>query len=180
MTLTKTICVLGLTHRRGGETHTEPCPNGCGPLWPQTWEQNARALRAMLIDKRTESDMQAAYARDLVAERDAARAEADHVGVQADQLTAALANVTRERDAARADVERLARWKLLAEHAPGECAETIRERALQADALAPIVDAWRNRVAEVERERDEARAAVERLTALVAAAARADRGEGDR
>ena len=25
-----------------GDSDTEPCPNGCGPLWPVTWEQEAR------------------------------------------------------------------------------------------------------------------------------------------
>lgn len=25
-----------------GTSKTEPCPNGCGPLWPITWEQEAR------------------------------------------------------------------------------------------------------------------------------------------
>lgn len=25
-----------------GNSDTEPCPNGCGPLWPVTWEQEAR------------------------------------------------------------------------------------------------------------------------------------------
>lgn len=25
-----------------GDSTTEPCPNGCGPLWPVTWEQEAR------------------------------------------------------------------------------------------------------------------------------------------
>lgn len=25
-----------------GTNETEPCPNGCGPLWPMTWEQYAR------------------------------------------------------------------------------------------------------------------------------------------
>lgn len=25
-----------------GDSATEPCPNGCGPLWPVTWEQYAR------------------------------------------------------------------------------------------------------------------------------------------
>lgn len=25
-----------------GDNKTEPCPNGCGPLWPITWEQEAR------------------------------------------------------------------------------------------------------------------------------------------
>ena len=25
-----------------GNSDTEPCPNGCGPLWPVSWEQEAR------------------------------------------------------------------------------------------------------------------------------------------
>lgn len=25
-----------------GNNETEPCPNGCGPLWPETWERSAR------------------------------------------------------------------------------------------------------------------------------------------
>lgn len=25
-----------------GGNETEPCPNGCGPLWPVTWEEEAR------------------------------------------------------------------------------------------------------------------------------------------
>lgn len=25
-----------------GDSKTEPCPNGCGPLWPVTWEEEAR------------------------------------------------------------------------------------------------------------------------------------------
>lgn len=27
-----------------GDNTTEPCPNGCGPLWPATWEHRAREL----------------------------------------------------------------------------------------------------------------------------------------
>lgn len=26
-----------------GDNKTEPCPNGCGPLWPVTWEEDLRA-----------------------------------------------------------------------------------------------------------------------------------------
>ena len=25
-----------------GDSKTEPCPNGCGPLWPVTWQDEAR------------------------------------------------------------------------------------------------------------------------------------------
>lgn len=34
-----------------GDNKTEPCPNGCGPLWPVTWEQEARELRQRLDPK---------------------------------------------------------------------------------------------------------------------------------
>jgi len=27
-----------------GGNETEPCPNGCGPLWPVTWRQEAHEL----------------------------------------------------------------------------------------------------------------------------------------
>ena len=30
-----------------GDSKTEPCPNGCGPLWPVTWEQEAREAMAL-------------------------------------------------------------------------------------------------------------------------------------
>lgn len=29
---------------RPGTSETEPCPNGCGPLWPVTWKQHAIAI----------------------------------------------------------------------------------------------------------------------------------------
>ncbi len=34
-----------------GDNKTEPCPNGCGPLWPVTWEQEARELMARMDPK---------------------------------------------------------------------------------------------------------------------------------
>lgn len=39
--LRKTLYVQSGTVGAGG-SETEPCPNGCGPLWPMTWEQEAR------------------------------------------------------------------------------------------------------------------------------------------
>lgn len=36
-----TLCVSTGQSGAGGN-ETEPCPNGCGPLWPVTWEQEAR------------------------------------------------------------------------------------------------------------------------------------------
>ena len=46
-----------------GGNETEPCPNGCGPLWPVTWEERARSAeqtcehfmdRAIAAEKRLE------------------------------------------------------------------------------------------------------------------------------
>ncbi|MFM1308634.1 hypothetical protein WFL33_21095 [Yersinia enterocolitica] len=31
-----------------GDNKTEPCPNGCGPLWPVTWEQWSREMGVQL------------------------------------------------------------------------------------------------------------------------------------
>lgn len=28
-----------------GDSKSEPCPNGCGPLWPMTWRQQAEELQ---------------------------------------------------------------------------------------------------------------------------------------
>ncbi|MDM4768651.1 hypothetical protein [Solimonas sp. SE-A11] len=40
--LTRTNLYLGSGTVGPGDSKTEPCPNGCGPLWPVTWEQSAR------------------------------------------------------------------------------------------------------------------------------------------
>lgn len=37
-----TLCI-GDGNVYAGDNKTEPCPNGCGPLWPVTWEQEARS-----------------------------------------------------------------------------------------------------------------------------------------
>ena len=36
-----TLCVSD-GNAYSGHNKTEPCPNGCGPLWPVTWEQEAK------------------------------------------------------------------------------------------------------------------------------------------
>lgn len=43
-----------------GDNRTEPCPNGCGPLWPVTWEQEARECWKLLVQQHER--MQAASA----------------------------------------------------------------------------------------------------------------------
>lgn len=51
-----------------GGNDTEPCPNGCGPLWPETWERSARDAWARLETAHDE----------LIAERERAdRTEAE-------------------------------------------------------------------------------------------------------
>jgi hypothetical protein len=30
-----------------GTSETEPCPNGCGPLWPVTWKEECQAADAL-------------------------------------------------------------------------------------------------------------------------------------
>lgn len=40
--LTRTNLYVNSGTVGAGDSKTEPCPNGCGPLWPVTWEQAAR------------------------------------------------------------------------------------------------------------------------------------------
>lgn len=49
-----------------GDNQTEPCPNGCGPLWPETWEQAARSAWAdfeRLFDAKHKAEQEAAALR---------------------------------------------------------------------------------------------------------------------
>lgn len=50
------------------------------------------------------------------------------------------------------DLERIGRWERLMDEAPGEAREVIRERFLQSEAIAPIVEAWKRKVAELEQD----------------------------
>lgn len=34
-----------------GDNKTEPCPNGCGPLWPMTWRKQAEELQERLEEQ---------------------------------------------------------------------------------------------------------------------------------
>jgi len=50
-----------------GDTKTEPCPNGCGPLWPVTWEQEARdgwKINEELVTKNSELEAENAALKD--------------------------------------------------------------------------------------------------------------------
>lgn len=45
--LHRTTMYMGSGTTGPGDNKTEPCPNGCGPLWPVTWEQEAREAMAL-------------------------------------------------------------------------------------------------------------------------------------
>lgn len=40
--LTRSVLYMGSGTVGAGDSRSEPCPNGCGPLWPVTWEEAAR------------------------------------------------------------------------------------------------------------------------------------------
>ena len=40
--LIRTKLYMGSGTTGPGDNATEPCPNGCGPMWPVTWEKSAR------------------------------------------------------------------------------------------------------------------------------------------
>jgi len=53
-----------------GSNETEPCPNGCGPLWPETWEHSAREAWSRLETMHAElAALRADAARDVLVER---------------------------------------------------------------------------------------------------------------
>lgn len=43
--LVRVTLAVNLGRAIAGSSDTEPCPNGCGPLWPVTWEQYARQMQ---------------------------------------------------------------------------------------------------------------------------------------
>lgn len=70
-----TLCVSD-GNAYAGNNETEPCPNGCGPLWPVTWEQEARNCWKALEEMHerlhpaptTQADSQPALDRDRIRE----------------------------------------------------------------------------------------------------------------
>lgn len=64
--LVRVTLAVNLGRAIAGSSDTEPCPNGCGPLWPVTWEQYARQMqdaadqmaeRAIAAEKKLEALM---------------------------------------------------------------------------------------------------------------------------
>lgn len=52
-------------------------------------------------------------------------------------------NTPEEFQRLQEENERLQRWKSMLENAPGESHETIRERALSADYIQPVIASWK-------------------------------------
>lgn len=117
-------CKLELTRRTlfvqsgaigAGSSETEPCPNGCGPLWPVTWEQEARACYAAmdrLFDEKQRAE----------AERDALRARVAELEAIAAMLGAVVQGAQEEfvrvpYGASHEDVAQINEWHKMAQEA---------------------------------------------------------------
>lgn len=59
--LTKNSINMSAGTITAGDSKSEPCPNGCGPLWPVTWRE--QALQARDDSEQWFEDLQAAKAR---------------------------------------------------------------------------------------------------------------------
>ncbi|EOA0097313.1 TPA: hypothetical protein ACIJ16_000667 [Klebsiella aerogenes] len=65
--LTKNSINMSAGTITAGDSKSEPCPNGCGPLWPVTWRE--QALQARDDSEQWFEDLQAAKARITELER---------------------------------------------------------------------------------------------------------------
>ncbi|URI11031.1 hypothetical protein MW290_18860 [Aquincola tertiaricarbonis] len=105
--LTRVTLYVNTGEAGAGGNETEPCPNGCGPLWPVTWEQEARSCwktSEALFDraKAAEDALEALRAPGLRAVG-ATTADATDAGLPADaDVDAFLSDVRAELVRARA------------------------------------------------------------------------------
>ena len=118
-----TLCVSD-GNAYAGDNKTEPCPNGCGPLWPVTWEQEARNCWKTLEEMHER--LQAAPAAGAVAgpqfELDGVIAECEH-GLPFDATS--LATLKRVRDLiAAAPTPAAQSDSVLEDAAPSKCSIT--------------------------------------------------------
>lgn len=70
--LTRITLAVNLGRAIAGDNVTEPCPNGCGPLWPVTWEQEARSCWAgmeTLLDRAVAAESALEQAKKVVSIR---------------------------------------------------------------------------------------------------------------
>lgn len=134
--LTRTNLYVNQGTTGPGSSETEPCPNGCGPLWPMTWRDYATGMDKTVMRYLDERD----EARAALAERDAALTkettlchrmidERDHYREKAHSAEKELA----ERDARIAELKcKIAGWAEDLKWADGLCTtvEAMREEGL--------------------------------------------------
>lgn len=66
--LTRVTLYMGNGAVGPGDSNTEPCPNGCGPMWPVTWESRAReqmAVAERFFDEKQKAEAELAALRDF-------------------------------------------------------------------------------------------------------------------
>jgi hypothetical protein len=67
--LTRVTLYVGNGAVGAGNSDTEPCPNGCGPMWPVTWEHRAReqmAVAERYFDEKQKAEAELAALREVV------------------------------------------------------------------------------------------------------------------
>lgn len=67
--LTRVTLYMGNGAVGPGDSNTEPCPNGCGPMWPVTWESRAReqmAVAERFFDEKQKAEAELAALRTMV------------------------------------------------------------------------------------------------------------------
>lgn len=67
--LTRVTLYMGNGAVGPGDSNTEPCPNGCGPMWPVTWESRAReqmAVAERFFDEKQKAEAELAALREAV------------------------------------------------------------------------------------------------------------------
>lgn len=72
-----------------GDSKTEPCPNGCGPLWPVTWEEEARegyATSEQMFERAHAAETALAELQERLGPRVAAQAQEPAEGFYPDGL----------------------------------------------------------------------------------------------
>lgn len=102
-----------------GDNATEPCPNGCGPLWPETWEQAARdawksAEKAFddLAAERARADALEVRLKEWTDLHRDAVAERDHTNELLDSAHAQNANLIQQNKELRERVRQLEKERL--------------------------------------------------------------------
>jgi len=97
--LIRTNLYIGSGTTGPGDNSTEPCPNGCGPLWPVTWEKTARDSWKVAeeIAEREQAEKQARASAEsrLAALREAMEWFADYRNYEEPEAIAAVCKINR-------------------------------------------------------------------------------------